>query len=407
MSAALELAQLASEIFVDSTGNIGIGTTSPLSVLHVNHVGNNTTALIIGDDVTIANNTGIYLRSNGIANIQWGTTGTLTLNAGASERLRIDSAGNVGIGTTNTIAALSVARGASLNAYIEVAGNGNTIGTTSMLYGQDATGNIGYCWNRANGPVIFGTNNAERIRLDASGNVGIGTASPSSQLEISSSVRTRLFLTGTATSSGGPTNGYWSQAKNLGGTAVVNGQALNYIGAGGWDGTAYREAGYVFIGTDGTPANSTVPGYISFWTTPAGTSQVALERMRIDSSGNANVVNSSGSLGYGTGAGGTVTQATSKSTAVAINKPTGRITMNASALAAGASTSFAVNNSIVATTDTVILALSGGTTDTNLYRIEMRGVGAGSFVVRVTNLSASSLSEALLINFAVISGATA
>lgn len=125
------------------------------------------------------------------------------------------------------------------------------------------------------------------------------------------------------------------------------------------------------------------------------------ERMRIDTSGNA-LITGGGNLGYGTGSGGTVTQATSKSTAVTLNKPTGRITMNNSALAAGATASFIVNNSIVSAQDTVIVNNSGGG-NSDSYSVRAR-IGAGIFVVSVTNTSASSFSDSPIINFAVIEG---
>ena len=106
-------------------------------------------------------------------------------------------------------------------------------------------------------------------------------------------------------------------------------------------------------------------------------------------------------VGYATGSGGTVTQATSKSTPVTLNKPTGRITMDAAALAAGAFVVFNFNNSKIGAQDTVILSPSGF----SLYRIEITYVGAGACGIRVTNISAGSLSDALGINFTVIKGA--
>ena len=90
----------------------------------------------------------------------------------ATERMRIDSSGNVGIGTA-PVSALSIKRGVGANAYIEVAGNNNALGSASMLFGQDGS-NYGYCWNRANEAVLFGTNQIERMRIDASGNLLVG-----------------------------------------------------------------------------------------------------------------------------------------------------------------------------------------------------------------------------------------
>ena len=109
-------------------------------------------------------------------------------------------------------------------------------------------------------------------------------------------------------------------------------------------------------------------------------------------------------LGYGTGSGGTVTQLTSKSTAVTLNKPSGRITTSNSALASGASIAFTVNNTLVSDKD--ILTVTGYSFAYN-YRIEVNSIATGYFAIRITNISASSLSEAIDINFAIIKGAIA
>jgi len=107
-------------------------------------------------------------------------------------------------------------------------------------------------------------------------------------------------------------------------------------------------------------------------------------------------------IGYANGAGGSVTQLTSKSTAVTINKLTGQITMNAASLAAGAGVSFAVLNSLVASTDCVKLSSGGFGIG---YRVEEFGVTTGRFDIRVTNVTGSALAEGLIINFVVIRGA--
>lgn len=126
------------------------------------------------------------------------------------------------------------------------------------------------------------------------------------------------------------------------------------------------------------------------------------ERMRIDTSGSVNVTSPAG-LGYGTGSGGTVTQATSKSTAVTLNKPTGQITMNDAALAAGARVIFQVSNGLVTEKDSV---LANYVDDFGAnYRVEVQAVWTGYFQIGVTNITAGSLSQAVRINFAIIKGA--
>lgn len=107
--------------------------------------------------------------------------------------------------------------------------------------------------------------------------------------------------------------------------------------------------------------------------------------------------------GYGSGAGGTVVQATSKSTTITLNKPTGQITMNNAALASAAEVVFTVLNSVCGVNDTVVV----NTTNTFNYTATCQGTGVGAFAIRIKNQTGGSLSEAVLVNFAIIKGATA
>jgi len=113
-----------------------------------------------------------------------------------------------------------------------------------------------------------------------------------------------------------------------------------------------------------------------------------------------------GGVGYNTGAGSTVTQATSKSTGVTINKICGQITMSGAALAAAAEVIFTVTNSTIASTDVVIVNhASGGTAGS--YFVGISSVASGSFGIVVTNVSAGSLSQAIVLNFAIIKSVSA
>ena len=112
---------------------------------------------------------------------------------------------------------------------------------------------------------------------------------------------------------------------------------------------------------------------------------------------------STNAFGYGTGAGGAVTQATSKSTAVTLNKLCGRITMHGAALAAGAIVSFTLTNSNIGVNDVLVLNhVSGGTAGPYLLNAQPAN---GSAVINVRNTSAGSLSQAIVIGFVVIKGA--
>lgn len=115
--------------------------------------------------------------------------------------------------------------------------------------------------------------------------------------------------------------------------------------------------------------------------------------------------NKGGGVGYSTGSGGTVTQLTSKTTGVTINKLCGQIVMNNSVLNASSNCVFRVNNSLVTPQDVVIITPSNMASEA--YELHVTFVSAGLFDIRVTNYSLSNLSETLVINFAVIKGVTA
>ena len=110
-------------------------------------------------------------------------------------------------------------------------------------------------------------------------------------------------------------------------------------------------------------------------------------------------------VGYATGAGGTVTQATSKATGVTLNKTTGAITLNAAALTASTSVMFTLTNSTIAATDLVDVNIKSGATSL-AYLMQVEAVAAGSANIVIRNVSAGSLSEAVVLTFAVIKGAT-
>ena len=107
-------------------------------------------------------------------------------------------------------------------------------------------------------------------------------------------------------------------------------------------------------------------------------------------------------LGYTAAAQGTVTQATDKSTAVTLNKSAGRITMNNAALASATNVSFTLNNSFISSNDVLIVTLSGGIATAGTYNCWVNSLSAGSCSITLRNISGGSLSEAVVINFALI-----
>lgn len=106
-------------------------------------------------------------------------------------------------------------------------------------------------------------------------------------------------------------------------------------------------------------------------------------------------------LGYGTGGGGTVTQGSSRTTGVTINKPSGAITL-VSAAGTSAYTTFTVTNSTVSATDVVIVNQKSGT---DKYESFVTAVANGSFNITFSDVSGTT-TEQPVFNFAVIKGST-
>lgn len=107
-------------------------------------------------------------------------------------------------------------------------------------------------------------------------------------------------------------------------------------------------------------------------------------------------------LGYTAAAQGAVTQLTSKSTAVTLNTSAGVITMNNASLATATNATFTLNNSLISANDTVILTIAGGQTTPGSYNVFANSLSAGSVSITLRNISGGTLSEAIVVNFALI-----
>jgi hypothetical protein len=114
----------------------------------------------------------------------------------------------------------------------------------------------------------------------------------------------------------------------------------------------------------------------------------------------------SSEIGYSTAAQGAVTQLTDKSTGVTLNKSAGRITMNAASLNTATNATFTLNNSLISSNDCVILTISGGQTTPGSYNVFANSLSAGSVSITLRNISGGTLSEAVIINYAIIHSAS-
>jgi trimeric autotransporter adhesin len=217
-----------SDVYLGTTGNVGIGTTSPEVALHINGSGYTETRIEAGTDsaltlkYNVANTGGLFFNNGsavasiyGDANanlvVKTNTAKPINFQINSVEKMRIDSTGNVGIGTISPSTALEVVgiitsqnlsldgttsfigantSDASDNALVTIGGGGadsDSRGAKIRLYGNEHanTGQLVIVAGNVSGNSIqFQTSAAEVMRIDSSGNVGIGTASPTSELHI-------------------------------------------------------------------------------------------------------------------------------------------------------------------------------------------------------------------------------
>lgn len=132
-----------------------------------------------------------------------------------------------------------------------------------------------------------------------------------------------------------------------------------------------------------------------------------VERLRVTASTGAVTASTpTGGLGYGTGAGGTVTQATSKATGVTLNTVCGTITLNAASLAAATTVGFTLTNSAIAATDVPFVCIKSGAT-ADSYSVTVGAVAAGSCRIELRNNTGGALAEAVVLSFAVMKAVAA
>lgn len=149
--------------------NLGIGTSSPSEPL---------TVLSAQDYQITAAYNAANSTSYGYYGIKNNNTGNpFYFNVGGAERMRITSAGSVGIGTTTVGQFASTNVGLTVDSGNAYSGIAMTDGATTSTLAQGYS--TTYLYNQANGSMLFGTNNTEAMRLDSSGNLLVGKTSTS------------------------------------------------------------------------------------------------------------------------------------------------------------------------------------------------------------------------------------
>ena len=292
---------------ITSSGSVGIGTSSPATILDINKNG----AVDYSTRATLESTSHIVLRNNNANSaIVWpGTTtnsnkyvswdhfggtqafrvgsvsnsnvrtevfsisisGTAIFNRPAGESARIDSSGNVGIGTSSPSCILDVQGGAgstikNLNAQWVGSGTNSTFRTDGVFDFQNTSGTA-------------------RLRIDSSGRLLVGTSSPHNvggtfgSAQISGS-GTQTHFVSTSTSPA-----YLNLAAGSNGTNLANGNVIGRIQFFGYHTNGYDRGASIEAAVDGTPGDGDMPGRLVFYTTADGASSPT-ERLRIGSSGN-------------------------------------------------------------------------------------------------------------------------
>ena len=295
---------------IDSSARVGIGTSAPLLPLHVEATtdGPQTLAYLVNASTGGTNETAALAfglkgtAGTGICRINAGkesdhsssaNTDTFlsfatTLNDTEGERLRITSAGNVGIGTTNPGARLGVeAPGTALvNLYDTTYAAELTIDsvTTNELRIRGGTSDS----------LAIHTGGSEKVRIDGSGRLLVGTSTARLVGQTTAGFQLAGGIDQSAASLTNYSNGTFGGRVNLSKsrgtsegsfTVVQSGDELGSVVFCGADGSDLEARGaQISCEVDGTPGANDMPGRLVFSTTADGAASPT-ERMRIDSSG--------------------------------------------------------------------------------------------------------------------------
>jgi len=291
-------------LYVDAANNrVGIGTSSPSVKLHIEDTStntyfriisnsSNTAGILFGDQDATSQGKLYYL--NGSDAMRFDTAGT--------ERMRIDSSGNVGIGTTSPATKLSLPNDAQLS--FQNASGSMTGGSAGAWIVKGSDNNLKI--DNFEGSTIFrGSGYAERMRIDSSGNVGIGASSPGGKLDIRGA---SVSYTTVAS----PSSSIWtgknfafrdeaSYGTGVGGAIVFEGKynAAGDLSTYGWIRGSKKNA------TDGDPYGNiyygTRYGHHIFVTDANGYTNGTGEKMRITDVGNVGIGTSVGTTTVSSG----------------------------------------------------------------------------------------------------------
>ena len=307
---------------IRNDGKVGIGTTSPAAQLNVDVGAPSSSDQILGlFQSQTARQIGFVWDDSA------STLGVATITAhdlvfhtsgNSSEKMRITTGGNVGIGNTNPSGmhananklvvgtgsgdqGMSVFAGTSVGRYAFARAVGNNTDAYDGGMSYDGSRNLKFHTNAG----------ATRMTIDGSGKVGIGTTSPSASTTLDvngvlgvgnarvheTRVNQTLALTTAAQRGGMSINSWYNSAagpiidfnisrNNTAGshTVVQTNDALGTLIFRGDDGDEFIDSAAIETNVDAAPGNGDMPGRLVFYTSPDGTTGLQ-ERMRIDNQG--------------------------------------------------------------------------------------------------------------------------
>jgi hypothetical protein len=269
-------------VFVDSSGRVGLGTSSPSAALHVVTSG---AGQIRYFDGTVTGAFGSFGSGNEVF-IGSGKALAFTTNGITSSetRMTIDTSGRVGIGTTSPSTELHVSASSGY-AELRLAGASGSGGSVEFF---NSTTQLGDIFIDASNNMIF-RNASEAFRVDSSRRLLVGTSSSAgagSTLQVrndASAAAVDIYRSAatTGTSIFGINKSRGTAASPL---IVAVDDVMGYIAFRGHDGTAYLDGAYIHAAVDGTPGTNDLPSRLVFSTTADGASSPT-ERARITAGG--------------------------------------------------------------------------------------------------------------------------
>jgi hypothetical protein len=279
------------------TGSVGIGTTNPATTLHVDASGGGIVRVSrLGAGAGI-----LQLEADGTDGAI-STTNVMRFQTNSVERMRIDTAGAVCIGTNS-----NTSRGGSNAKLLTYKSSGTnyfdiqcgTSGDSGLLFSSSSSSAYGLInYSNSLNDMLFYTNSAERMRILSGGNVGIGTTNPSHKLHVDGNVFASANVLSVAFHAGGRSSPYTSISETSSGAMSVF--AHNASGSTGSANVIkaqntgyhshfirmYYDQGIAFHTSSGT---RTAGDILYDFGTPANVVSGTAERMRIDISGNVGI----------------------------------------------------------------------------------------------------------------------